>query len=401
MKRVYHSVITSHLKHDEQMVFLAGPRQVGKTTISKTCMPKELTKYLNWDVKEHRTHILKGAVHVAEHLGLQVVKEEKPLVIFDELHKFNKWRDFIKGFYDLYKAEAHIIVTGSAKFDVYNRSGDSLMGRYFPYRIHPLSLREIMSPARSDHLIQPPAAIADDLFNQLWTHGGYPDPFIKNNDAFLRRWTSLRHQQLFDGDIKDLTNIQEIDQLEILATYLKNQACQLLNYSDLSNKIDVSVNTVKRWISTLKNFYFCFTIKPWSKNVTRSLLKEPKVYLWDWSELENSGQRVENFVACHLLKAVQFWTDTGRGDFQLYFVRDKEKREVDFLITKNDAPWILIEAKSSDNQRISEPLHRFYEQLKPQHAFQAVFNMPYAAIDCFSYHKPVIVPLRTLLSQLV
>ncbi len=211
----------------------------------------------------------------------------------------------------------------------------------------------------------------------------------------------MRTEQLFRGDIRDLNHIHEIDQLEILAELLKHQAGQLTNYTNLANKINVSVDTVQRWIKVLNAFYYCFTIKPWSKNVVRSLLKGPKIYLWDWSEISDIGMRSENFIASHLLKAVHFWTDQGLGKYDLYFLRDKEKNEVDLLVTKDNKPWFLVEAKHSDNARISSNLKKFQQATGAKHAFHVVINMDYVDVDCFSYQKPVIVPAKTFLSQLV
>lgn len=401
MDRLYNHIIRQHFDQDGQMVFLAGPRQVGKTTISKNCLPSDNTHYLNWDVKEHRSEILIGPIQVGQMIGLTKPKKQKPLVIFDELHKFKLWRDFIKGFYDLYKNDCHIIVTGSAKFDIYRKGGDSLMGRYFPYRIHPLSVAELITTELPTNLTRPAKPISAIQFETLWKYGGFPEPFIKNNRSFHLRWNNLRHQQLFEKDIRNLSNIQEIAQLEMLAVHLSEQATQLLNYSNLAKKINVSVNTIKRWIATLKHFYFCFTLKPWSKNITRSLIKEPKIFLWDWSEIKNDGQRLENFVACHLLKAIHFWNDLGFGNFELFFIRDKEKNEVDFLVTKEKLPWILIEVKKSDNQGISKNLFSFQEKTQATHAFQVVLDLEFEDIDCFSYSKPVIVSLKTFLSQLI
>jgi len=402
MDRIYTKLIQDHLDKYHQMVFLAGPRQVGKTTISKIIQTHiSPSHYLNWDVKEHRELILTGALSLGKSLDLEILKKEKPLVIFDEIHKYSKWKNFLKGFYDLYHTKIHIIVTGSAKLDMHRRANDSLMGRYFIYRIHPLSIAECVYTKVAAHELQSPKPITTDAFNSLWHFGGFPDPFLHHDPSFTQRWGALRHEQLFRGDILELSHIHEITQLEILADILKQQAGQILNRSNLANKVDASVNTIKRWINTLENFYFCFLIKPWSKNITRSLIKEPKLYLWDWSTISDIGSRAENFVAVHLLKAVNFWTDRGLGDYQLYFIRDKEKHEVDFLITKNNKPWFLVEVKYSSNQGISESLYRFQKQLKAEHAFQVAFDLPYVDRNCFKHHDPVIVPIMTLLSQLV
>lgn len=384
------------------MLFFAGPRQVGKTTISLTA--KEMSKnfrYFNWDVQDDRQLIIEGSNAVAMVAGLQELQTEKSIITFDEIHKYGKWKTFLKGFYDSYKDKCHIIVTGSSKLDVYRKGGDSLMGRYFPYRVHPLSVAECIRTTISENEISQPKKIDDDAFDALWTYGGFPDPFLQRNNRFFNKWKQLRHQQLFREDIRDLSQIQEVEQLELLALLLKNQSGQLLNYSTLSKQTGVAVTTIKRWINTLESFYFCFTITPWSKNITRSLLKEPKVFLWDWSDITDEGARFETFVASHLIKAVHFWNDMGLGEYGLHFIRDKEKREVDFLVVKNGAPWILIEAKKSNNQSISEHLFRFKEQTQAPYAFQVVLSKDFIETDCFQHQEPIIVPARTLLSQLV
>ena len=402
MDRTYTDLVQQHIEKYQQMIFLAGPRQVGKTTISKIIQDRiSFSHYLNWDVQEHRQVILAGASTLGKTLNLNVINRTKPLVIFDEIHKYSKWKNFIKGFYDLHHTKVHIIITGSAKLDVHRRANDSLMGRYFSYRIHPLSIAECIHTHIAQHEIQLPRMISSETFEALWKYGGFPDPFLHREDSFINRWELLRREQLFRGDIQELSHIHEIAQLETLAEILKQQTSQLLNRSNLANKVNVSVNTISRWLSTLENFYFCFLIKPWSKNISRSLIKEPKLYLWDWSGIEDIGARAENFVAAHLLKAVHFWTDRGLGEYQLYFLRDKEKHEVDFLVTKNKKPWFLVEVKYSGNQSISENLYRFQKQLQAEHAFQVVFDMPYVDADCFKFHEPIIVPVTTFLSQLI
>ena len=275
------------------------------------------------------------------------------------------------------------------------------MGRYFLYRIHPFSVAECISTKLSFEELNKQRECNPQLFESLWEYGGFPDPFLKQNKRFYQRWRHLRLQQLFREDIRDLTHIQEIGQLEIFSKLLKHQTSQLVNFTNLSNKSQVSVNTIKRWISVLENFYYCFLIRPWTKNLSRSLIKTPKLYLWDWSDIHDEGSKAENFIASHLLKAIHFWMDSGLGEYGLYYLRDKEKREVDFLVTKNSEPWFLVEVKYSGNNSISESLYRFQEQTKAPHAFQIVINMPYKNIDCFEYNEPIIVPARTFLSQLV
>jgi uncharacterized protein len=402
MDRIYQKVITDHFNNNQQMLFLAGPRQVGKSTISLAA--QNLTGnfvYLNWDESNNRETILRGEKYVAEFAKIDRIYKKKSIIVFDEIHKYPRWKNFLKGFYDYYKEKTGIIVTGSAKLDVYRKGADSLMGRYFLYRIHPFSVAECVTTTLSDQELRESKQINGNKFKSLWAFGGFPEPFIKQDKRFYQRWKNLRTKALFREDIRDLTNIQEITQLEIFAQLLKHQASQLLNFTNLSRKSQISVNTVKRWINTLESFYYCFLVRPWTKNITRSLIKEPKLYLWDWSLVDDEGGRAENFIASHLLKATHFWTDSGFGEFSLYFLRDKDKREVDFLVTKNNKPWFLVEAKKASFGLLSKSLEIFQKQTGAKHAFQVVLDMDYVDVNCFKYTKPIIVPAKTFLSQLI
>ena len=402
MKRLYTAVIREHFKRHQQMIFLIGPRQAGKTTVS--LMASEFTSqfaYLNWDNLDHRRIILEGVNSVAEFAGLNRLSKDVPVIVFDEIHKYSRWKTFLKGFFDTYKGKAHIIVTGSSRLDVYKKGGDSLMGRYFPYRLHQLSLAELGRINLSEKEINDPFQSKNQDFEKLIENGGFPEPFIKNDRRFLNRWKTLRQEQLFREDIRDLSRIQELGQIELLAEILKHQAGQLTNYSKLSNKVDVSSDTIRRWIKTLQSFFYCFTVQPWSKNIPRSLIKEPKTYLWDWINVSEEGNRAENFVASHLLKAVHYWTDYGLGQYGLWFVRDKEKREVDFLVSRDKKPWFLVEVKLSPKGGISKNLVYFHKKIKTKHAFQVAFDMEYISKDCFKHTEPIIVPARTFLTQLV
>ena len=403
MDRIYEAVIEEHFKQNRQMLFLVGPRQVGKTTTSLEVSRREAQHfYFNWDIQADRMLIIKGADALAETIGLNKFSQSKPILVFDELHKYRKWKNFIKGFFDKYGERIKIILTGSARLDIYKSGGDSLMGRYFPYHLHPFSVSEILhSELRNIEIASTSQDIPDEEFNALFNFGGFPEPFLKRKDSFHTRWKKLRNQQLFSEDLRDLTKIHEIGQMEVLAEVLYSQVGQLANYTSLANKVNVSIDTIRRWIKTLKAFYYCFSIQPWTKNITRSLLKEPKIYLWDWSLIEDHGTRVENFIASHLYKAIHFWMDRGLGEYGLYFLRDKEKREVDFLVVKNKKPWFLVEVKASENAGLSKSLFYYQSRTKAPHAFQVVFDMKYQPGDCFSFKTPLIVPAKTFLSQLV
>jgi predicted AAA+ superfamily ATPase len=211
----------------------------------------------------------------------------------------------------------------------------------------------------------------------------------------------MRQQQLFSEDIRDFTRVQEIHQLELLAEILKHQSGQLANYTTFAKKVNVSVDTIRRWLKILEALYYCFSIQPWSRNIARSLLKQPKIYLWDWSFLTDTGAKAENFIASHLLKAVHWWTDNGFGEYELFFLRDKNKREVDFLVIRNQKPWFMVEVKAGQGKSMNKELIYFYNQINPQHAFQINFSQDYVEADCFKTKLPTIVPVKTFLSQLV
>lgn len=402
MKRLYETVVKNHLSHHRQMIFLSGPRQVGKTTTSlEASTENPIHYYFNWDNEDHRALIIEGPSAIANHCKLHEMHTTLPILVFDEIHKYRNWKRFLKGFFDTYEKKCRIIVTGSARLDIYKRGGDSLMGRYFLYRIHPLSVREIADPRLRAQEIEQPCNINSADYEALLSYGGFPEPYLKRTKTFFNHWKRLRIDQLFREDIRDLSRVQEISQIQLLAEFLQQQATHSLNHSVLAGKIKVSLPTLQRWIELLKNLYFCFTIQPWSKNLSRSLIKEPKIFLWNWALIEESGARLENFIAAHLYKAVQFWTDQGFGDFGLYYLRDKDKREVDFLVTKNKKPWFLVEAKASGNQGISRWLYYYQEKLAVPHAFQIGFDLPYVDRNCFEIKEPVIVPAKTFLSQLV
>lgn len=402
LKRVYEEVLEEHLLENRQMLFLVGPRQVGKTTTSlEVSEPYKHHFYFSWDIEKDRHKIAEGPDAIAETMQLDTLRKSFPVVVFDELHKYGRWKNFLKGFFDKYSKHVHIIVTGSARLDVYKAGGDSLMGRYFSYRLHPLSVAEILDPTLKMTEISNPKEINDEQFSNLLKYGGFPEPFLKRTPQFYTRWKRTRMQQLFQEDLRDLTKIHEIGQIQLLAEILKNQIGQLTSYTELAKKVNVSIDTIRRWLEILKSFYYCFTLQPWSKNVVRSLLKEPKIYLWDWSCTIDVGARAENFIASHLLKAVHFWTDRGWGDYELHFLRDKEKREVDFLISKNGNPWCLIEVKNSSNGSPSKSLFYFQEMLQTEFAVQVALNMDYVDRSCFESSRPLIVPAKTFLSQFV
>ena len=394
--RLYDRVLQDHFRRHRQMAFVSGPRQVGKTT---TCR-MESTDYLNWDNADDRRVILRGPAAVAEKLVLEQLRPSPPIVVFDELHKNARWKAFLKGFFDVQGKRARIIVTGSSRLDVFRRGGDSLMGRYFLYRMHPFSVGECLRVDLPDDVIQPPVRLADEEWRALWEHGGFPEPFLRRDARFTRRWRSLRHDQLTREDMRTITQIQTLGTLETLSHILAERSGQQLIYANLAREVGVAIDTVRRWIDVLERLHFGFIVRPWFANVSKALRKEPKWFLRDWSGVEDPGQRAETFVGCHLLKAVQGWTDLGLGDFELRYLRDKQKREVDFLVVRNRKPWFLVEAKKAD-MKLSDSLGYFQQATKAKHAFQVVIDLPYVQADCFTRTTPAVVPAKTLLAQLL
>ena len=216
--------------------------------------------------------------------------------------------------------------------------GDSLLGRYFSYTLHPISVADCTNSTTPELINHIPQRIEDEKWDALWRFRGFPKPFTRATYRFYNRWRSLSSEHLLREDIRELIRIQELGQIQTLAEYLRHRVGKLTSYTYLAKNTRVSVDTVRRWISTLESLYYIFTVKPWHQNISRALRKEPKYYLWDWSRVNESGARTEIWVASSLLKAVHWWTQTGVGEFQLYFIRDKEKREVDFLVTQNQQP---------------------------------------------------------------
>lgn len=401
MKRIYESILKDHLTSWDQMVFMSGPRQAGKTTLVKNVEQwNSVFKYYNWDKLKDREQILNNSEDVISELESRAISGQKPILAFDEIHKYKNWKNYIKGIYDSNKEFLSILVTGSARLNIYKQGQDSLMGRYFLYRIHPFSVGEILDAAYEDQEVRAPKKVSRELMDALFEFGGFPDPFIKQDKRFFNKWHHLRNQQLFREDLKDISRIYDISLMEVLAVLLRDQSGQLLNYTSLSKKVRVSDVTIRKWISVLEELHYCFRIKPWHKNITRSLIKDPKIYLWDWSKIEDIGSKVENLVASHLLKAVHFWTDTGLGVYELYYLRDIDKREVDFLITKNHNPFILIEVKRSEKSSLSSNLIYFQEQIKASYALQLAYDMDYVDIDFRDLKSPKIFPVSTFLSQL-
>lgn len=378
------------------MALISGPRQVGKTTVCRSLSDA----YLNWDNADDRRRLLRGPASLAEALQLDRLRAKPPIAVLDELQKYTKWKSLLKGFFDTHGDRVRLIVTGSSRLDVFRRGGDSLMGRYLLYRMHPWSAGECLRTDLPAREIQLPGEVAAADWDALWEHGGFPEPFLRRDSRFTRRWHSLRQEQLSREDLREVAHITDLGTMETLMQLLAERSAQQLVYSNLAQEIQMAVDTAKRWIDLLGRMHYGFIVRPWFKNVAKALRKEPKWFLRDWSGLSDDGARAETFVACHLLKAVEGWTDLGFGDFELRYLRDKQKREVDFLVVRDGKPWFLVEVKLADTS-LSPSLACFQAQTKAPHAFQVVMNLPYEQADCFKVQQPVVVPAKTFLTQLL
>ncbi len=365
--------LTKHIEKDlkEKMVFLGGPRQAGKTTLSKllTSDLRLPALYLNWDNDQDRKTILKAQW-----------PKNAPIIVLDELHKYARWKNWIKGQYDKFKDRYHFLVTGSAKLNVYRRKGDSLFGRYHYYCLHPFSLREVLSGGapskiRENSLFKAlkfqTSSVAPAILTQLLEFGGFPEPFLKKSKRFSRRWRQTRVDLLVKDDIRSLEDIKEISLLAILAQLLPSRASSILSINAIREDLEVSHKAIARWISILELVYYCYRIYPYHRAITRSIKKEPKLYLWDWSEVEDPGARFENLIAGHLLKFVHFLQHYHGFKADLFYLRTLEKKEVDFLVAINEKPWFAVEAKLADTIP-SKNLLYFQERLKIPFLYQVV-----------------------------
>jgi predicted AAA+ superfamily ATPase len=396
-KRVYETILREHFDENRQMAFLSGPRQTGKTTLAKSFS----SDYLNWDDSDVRAAVVAGQSETVRRYGLDRLSPDVPVVVFDELHKYPKWKTYLKGFFDVYGERMRIIATGSAKMDVYKRGGDSMMGRYFPYRMHPFSVAELIDVSLpGPGLVRPPRPLEDSEWSALLEFGGFPEPFTRRSARFSVRWTELRMEQMMVDDIRTLTKVQELEQIRIMAELLANRSGEQLVYDSIARDVSIDPKTAKKWTGVLKHLHYGFEVRPWFRNIENSIRKTPKWYLRDWSRIGDSGNRCETMAACHLLKAVEAWTDLGYGRFELFYLRDKQKREVDFLVSRDGHAWFIAEVKAADTH-LSKELEYYQRATGARHAFQIVFDEPFVDADCFARIDPVVVPARTFFSQLV
>ena len=310
------------------MVFVGGARQVGKTTLALSFLNPSKTNhpaYLNWDISSHKKKVLHNQ------FPLRYKK-----IVFDEIHKFAGWRGLMKGLYDEHNETHSFLVTGSARLDHFSKGGDSLLGRYHYYRLHPFSLFEInKNPNKAD-------------LDQLLHFGGFPEPFLRQSKTYLKRWRRERRQRVINEDLRDLKQVKEISLVYLLAEMLLDKVGSPLSIRSIKEDLQVSHQAVESWVTLLENLYMVFRIPPYGAPKIRAVKKEQKLYFFDWSSIYDKSIRFENLVAGHLLKYCHYHEDVQGENMELRFLRDTDKREVDFVVLKNRKPIFAVECKTGE-----------------------------------------------------
>lgn len=324
------------------MVFIGGPRQVGKTTLSLSLLTKNNADeshpaYLNWDALRDRESLLSGEL-----------PSQQSIIILDEIHKFKQWRNLVKGFYDKNKSRISFIVTGSARLDYYRKGGDSLQGRYHYYRLHPFSLMEL-DPNPTRHHLQ-----------QLLRFGGFPDPLLKGEENYHRRWLRECSEKIVHEDLRDLEHVREISMIDLLLTHLPSCVGSPLSINSIAKLIQAAHQTVENWICILERLYVCFRVPPFGSKKIRAVKKEKKMYFWDWTRIEDSGSRFENMVACQLYKYCHYIEDTEGFTMELRYIRDTDRREIDFVVLKDGQPEFAVECKVGE--KTASPACKYFRE---------------------------------------
>jgi hypothetical protein len=354
-----------------KMVFVAGPRQVGKTTLARS-LPGAKAGYLGWDVPADRERILRGELPPGS------------LWAFDEIHKYRTWRRFLKGLYDARPRGQRILVTGSARLDFYRFGGDSLQGRYHLLRLHPLSVAELG--------VTSPGGLED-----LLVLGGFPEPFLGGSATESRRWSREYRQRLVSEEVSSLERVQDLGALETLMLRLPELVGSPLSLNALREDLQVSHRTVAGWVAILERLYAVFRLPPFGAPRIRAVKKEQKHYHFDWTLVPGEAQRFENLVASHLLKWVHFRQDAEGLDLDLRYFRDRDGREVDFVVVEGRRPRLLVECKWADAE-VDRGLRYLRERFPEADAWQV------SAAGTKDYRTPDairVAPAVTLLKALV
>lgn len=312
---------------------------------------------------------------------LPAESKHTPLIIIDEIHKAKLWKRNLKGVYDTLTQPCDIIVTGSARLNVYRKGSDSLLGRYYHFRLHPFSLAELIFEQQDQPVPEnlfldllarkiPVTAKTEKYFEKLSAFGPFPEPLFAASKRTLNLWQRSRVERIIREDLRDISRLPELSQVEMLASLLPERVASPLSIQSLSEDLEVSYTTVKRWVKYLQELYYLYVLLPYTKSLPRAIKKEPKLYLWDWSEVAEPGARFENLIASHLLKYCHYLTDTGYGKYELRYLRNKEKKEIDFLILENGHPWFAVEAKLNEATAPSGNWESFLKHIPCKYAVQ-------------------------------
>ncbi len=323
--------LSKYIQEDltKKIVLVTGPRQVGKTTLSK--MLCKSFDYFNHDHPEDRLALLERSWD-----------RQKSLIIFDELHKLKNWKSWLKGIYDKEGLVPSILVTGSARLDTYKKVGDSLAGRFFQFRLHPLDLKEIRIFLKPDEL--------ETELDKLLLLGGFPEPFLHGTQRFYNRWKQSHLHIILKQDLIDIENVQQITLVETLIQLLRRRVGSPISYSSLARDLHCSDKSVKKWLTILENMYVLFKVPPFHKNIARAIQKAPKFYFYDTGQvLGDQGLKLENTVACAIQKELHFLEDCLGESGKLHYVKNKDGKEIDFCIAKDNSPTLLLEVKWNES----------------------------------------------------
>jgi predicted AAA+ superfamily ATPase len=356
------------LSGEKSMIFLTGPRQAGKTTLARMISDSFSNKlYFNWDIPEDRTRLIQNPSFFE---SVKRRDSTTPLIILDEIHNYRDWKNYLKGVYDQFHDAYQFLVSGSGRLDIYQKGGDSLAGRYLLFHLWPFTIAELGNRNLGiEQFLKNPLQISMEGISELqaiWKRlakvSGFPEPYLADRIKTYRRWSNTYSRQLIREDIRDLTGVKSIKDMETLYYLLPSRTGSTLSIPSLSRDLKVSYNSVQNWLSGFERFFLVFNISPWTKKISRAIQKERKVYLWDFPRIEDPAARFENMVAMELWRAVTSWNDMGYGRFELHFIKNKEQQEVDFMIASEHRPFLLIEAKLADMQP-SAALKKFQRTL--------------------------------------
>lgn len=363
-----------------RMSFISGPRQIGKTTAVMRFLADQGQRhhYYNWDTLTVKKRYAANPLFFVEEI---LPERARSWVALDEIHKYPKWKNLLKGYYDEWKEKIQFIVTGSARLDLFRRSGDSLVGRYFLFKMLPLGIREVVpgfsskskvwSPAEELSWVPPVSAHVSEALESLLHLAGYPEPFAVGTEGFCTRWRDNYISLILQEDLRDLTKIVHLRKLETLLYLLPERVGAPLSLNALRQPLEAAHGSIRSWLEALKMVYLVFSIRPWTSHLARSVLKEEKYYFWDWGMVSSPGPRFENFVAVQLQRAVTAWNEEGKGPFQVHYVRTKEGQEVDFAVADRKKILLLVEAKEGETA-LSKSLPYFQEKVQADLSIQVV-----------------------------